>query len=152
VKALKDSGLQFDFIAYSAVESGELISKGYRTLVLPMSVALSDREVDAIREFVRGRNADRGRPARHLGRALHVPGGPPLLDVFGIDAPPGSREAISEASGELGLKVTTARALAAEGNRPILISNRFGQGGPTSSTGSCPTIRRSGRRERPDRF
>jgi len=54
VKALRDAGLQFDFIAYGDVEQGKLVSKGYKTLILPMSIALSDKEAAAIRAFVRG--------------------------------------------------------------------------------------------------
>ena len=129
VKILKDSGLQFDFIAYSAVENGELLSRGYKALVLPMSVALSDREIEAIREFVR------------RGGTLLVDAMPgvmdehctfrtsrPLLDVLGINAAPGSRQALLKAEGEAGLQPTTAHNLGQAGGRAVAIANRFGSG------------------------
>ncbi len=129
VKILKDSGLQFDFIAYNAVENGELLSRGYKTFVLPMSIALSDREIEAIREFVR-------RGGTLLADAL--PGvmdehctfraSRPLLDVLGIDAAPGSRQALLTADGERGLQLTTAHNLAQAGGRAAATANRFGSG------------------------
>ena len=50
LEILRDCGMQFDFIAYGAVEQGQLIGKGYRTFILPMSVALSDSEIEADRQ------------------------------------------------------------------------------------------------------
>ena len=129
VKILKDSGLQFDFLAYSGVENGELLSKGYKTFVLPMSIALSDREVDAIRDFVR------------RGGTLLVDAMPgvmdehctfrstrPLLDVLGIAAPPGSRQQLLSGAGDAAVQLTTARTLAGEGARAVAMANRFGNG------------------------
>src|SRR5207237_245006 len=52
VKVLHDAGTGFDFIAYSGIENNELLSKGYKVLVLPMSLALSDKEVVQIEKFV----------------------------------------------------------------------------------------------------
>ncbi len=129
VKLLKDSGLQFDFIAYGAVENGELLSRGYQTLVLPMSIALSDREVEAIREFVRGggtllADALSGVMDEHCTfRASR-----PLLDVLGISAAPGSREALLSEAQDRGVQLTTGRNLARAGASPAAVANRFGSG------------------------
>jgi hypothetical protein len=49
---LEGLGYQYDFVAYSQIEKGELKKRGYRLLVLPESVAVSDREAQAIEEFV----------------------------------------------------------------------------------------------------
>jgi hypothetical protein len=128
VKILKDSGLQFDFLAYGSVETGALLSGKYSTFILPMSVALSDEEAEAIREFVR-------RGGTLIADAL--PGimdehctfrtARPLLDVFGVSASPAARETVIRSSGE-DLRLTTGRSMAAENGRPILIGHRFGQG------------------------
>jgi hypothetical protein len=129
VKILKDSGLQFDFIAYSDVEQGSLLAKGYKTLILPMSVALSDKEVEAVRHFVRHggtiiADALPGIMDEHCTfRSSRV-----LLDIFGVDAPPGTREAILAAEGEPQLRLTSAHSLVQASNHSTLISHRFSQG------------------------
>jgi len=48
---LEGLGYQYDFVAYSQIEEGSLNEGGYRLLILPHSVALSDEEVRAIEEF-----------------------------------------------------------------------------------------------------
>jgi len=126
---LRDAGLQFDFLAYSAVEKGELISRGYKTFILPMSVALSDEEIQAIREFVQAggtviADALPGVMDEHcrFGRRQT------LEELFGIESPAADREKIIAMQGEPGLKLKTARALLAEQEKPVLVQNRFGQG------------------------
>ena len=52
VKVIKDLGLQFKFVAYEQIESGELIKGGYKVFVMPESVAISEKEAKAIEEFV----------------------------------------------------------------------------------------------------
>jgi hypothetical protein len=52
-RLLEDLGLQFRFVSYGQVEDGELLRRGYRVLILPRSHALSQREADAINEFMR---------------------------------------------------------------------------------------------------
>jgi len=129
VKILRDSGLQFDFLAYGDLENGALLKQGYRIFVLPMSYALSDKEVRAIRDFVAGGGtviADalpgimdehcRFREAR------------PLLDVFGIDAPSANQEAILRAAGEPTLRTRRARLLDPAAAHPSLLAHEFGKG------------------------
>jgi hypothetical protein len=48
---LEGLGYQYDFVAYSQIEKGELQRRGYRLLILPHSVAISDKEAAAIEEF-----------------------------------------------------------------------------------------------------
>lgn len=129
VTILRDSGLQFDFIAYSDIEEGELIKKGYRTLVLPMSLALSDREVEQIRAFVQqgGIVIADALPAVMDG---HTTFRSPreLADVFGIEAHQVSRDDVVAMSGEPTLSLTGASALADRDGRPAVLHNRFGDG------------------------
>lgn len=49
---LEGLGCQYDFLAYGQLENGELQRRGYRLLILPHSVAISDQEAAAIEEFV----------------------------------------------------------------------------------------------------
>jgi hypothetical protein len=129
VKMLRDAGLQFDFIAYGDVEKGKLIEQGYRTFILPMSIALSDEEVAAIREFVRQggtviADALPGVMDEHCAfREARA-----LADVFGIDPSKYNREAVIAMKGEPGLKLANAKAMRTEEGQPLLIENRFGQG------------------------
>jgi hypothetical protein len=129
VKILKDSGLQFDFIAYSAVESGQLLSGNYKTLVLPMSVALSNREIDAIRQFVTAggtliADAFPGIMDEHCSfRAVR-----PLQDLFGVSAKPGTREALVRTDADPDLQAVGAMPLARKDERPLLLSHKFGKG------------------------
>jgi hypothetical protein len=129
VKILRDSGLQFDFIAYGDVERGGLLAKGYRTFILPMSVALSDKEAAAIREFARQggtviADALPGVMDEHCTfRAARA-----LADVFGIAATKSNREAIVAMKGEPDLQLSTALAMRTEEGQPMLVENRFGQG------------------------
>ena len=129
VRILRDSGLQFDFIAYGDVEKGDLIARGYRTFILPMSIALSDEEVSAIREFVRQggtviADALPGIMDEHC--AFREPRA--LSDVFGIEPSKSSRDAVVAMKGEPGMKLAGAKAMLTEEGRPQLVENRYGQG------------------------
>jgi hypothetical protein len=50
-RLLEDLGLQYNFVAYSQVEAGDLLRGGYRVLILPRSSSISDDEAAAIRDF-----------------------------------------------------------------------------------------------------
>ncbi len=129
VKSLRDAGLQFDFIAYSDIEKGGLTSKGYRTFILPMSVALSDEEVKAIRDFVSQggtviADALPGIMDKHCAfRTARA-----LADVFGVEPSQLNREAVIAMNGEPGLKLAGAAPLLNEEGRPALLEHRFGKG------------------------
>jgi hypothetical protein len=88
-----------------------------------------DLEVEAIREFVaKGgtllADALPGIMDEHCTfRAVR-----PLQDVFGVSAAPGTRDALIQGAGDPGIQAAGAKALAQDGDRPLLLSNRFGQG------------------------
>ncbi|MCJ7823249.1 MAG: beta-galactosidase, partial [Armatimonadetes bacterium] len=52
VRVVKDLGMQFEFASSEQVEQGILSTGEYRVLILPMSMALSREEVEAIRSFI----------------------------------------------------------------------------------------------------
>jgi hypothetical protein len=54
VSIIKDLGMQFNFVSYDQLEKGALAGDEYRVIILPMSMALSPEEVEAIRRFVSG--------------------------------------------------------------------------------------------------
>jgi hypothetical protein len=129
VKILRDAGLQFDFIAYSDVEKGALIAKGYRTFIMPMSVALSDKEAAAIREFAeRGGAVIADALPGVMDEHCQFRDERALADLFGVAPAKFDRAAIVAMMGEPGLRLAGARAMLSEEGRPSLIENRFGGG------------------------
>ncbi|HLV00182.1 MAG TPA: beta-galactosidase trimerization domain-containing protein, partial [Acidobacteriota bacterium] len=129
VTILRDAGLQFDFISYSDIEKGELIRKGYRTLILPMSLALSDKEVDQIRSFVAQGGiviADALPGIMDSHTTFRSPR--ELADVFGIEPRQFNRDDVVAMSGEPELSLDGASALAQRNGKPAVLRNRFGAG------------------------
>ena len=129
LELLRDCGLQFDFIAYSGVETGQLIAKGYRTFVMPMSVALSDEEIDNITAFVEAggtviADALPGIMDKHCAFRNSAK----LQKLFGIEAPLATPETMIAAKGETKLKLAGATALRSEDGKPVLLVNRCGKG------------------------
>lgn len=129
VNILKDAGLGFDFISYSSIENGGLITKGYKVLILPMSVALSDREVKQIKYFVQ------------QGGILIADALPGIMDghckfrekralakVFGIEPRRYSRERVVTPKHETGLKLDGAHYIIKEEGVPELLYHKYGQG------------------------
>jgi len=53
VRVVEDLGFQFSFVSYEQIERGELLSRKFKVLLLPQSVAMSARECEQIRAFVR---------------------------------------------------------------------------------------------------
>jgi len=49
---LEELGYQFKFVAYAQLAAGELTQRGYKLMILPESMSLSDREADRLVEFV----------------------------------------------------------------------------------------------------
>ena len=129
LEILRDCGLQFDFIAYSGVEAGGLIGKGYDTFVMPMSVALSDEEINQIEEFVKaGGTVIADALPGVMDEHCAFRNSKKLQKVFGIKAPLSSAERIVAAKGEAKLKLTGAEALKNEDGKPVLVLNRYGKG------------------------
>jgi hypothetical protein len=154
LQALGDAGYQFDFITTEQIDAGKLA--GYRVLVLPDSIALSDAETNAVREFVeRGglllTDAETGLMDAHArwqaaGRLDDVLGVQRLLVRSAPDETPVSRFRVALSGGTVELEVhsanpnlrlTTGRPGAAGGlgsesagaSEPLfLISNHYGAG------------------------
>lgn len=53
IRVIEDLGLQYNFVSYEQIENGELINSGYRALLLPQSVAMSEKECAAVEQFIR---------------------------------------------------------------------------------------------------
>ena len=129
VKVLHDMGVGFNFISYSNIEKGGLISNGYKILIMPMSMALSDLEVKNIQDFVKQGgiviadalpgvmdNHTKFREKRELA------------DVFGIKAKSYTREELITPDSESDLQVTTSEVLLKENSKLKLIHNKYGEG------------------------
>jgi hypothetical protein len=145
LQALEDAGYQYDFLTTEQIEAGKLA--GYKVLILPDSIALSDSETAAIRKFVEGgglllADGETGLMDGHgrwqaLGR---------LDDVLGVQRlqagsapnetlPVTLRVSLSGGAAELevlpvspSLRITTGRPGAAAGDLLFLIDNRYGAG------------------------
>jgi hypothetical protein len=52
-QVLEDIGYQYDYLSYEQIEKGDLRRRGFRVLVLPGSIALSEKEAQQIRAFVK---------------------------------------------------------------------------------------------------
>ncbi len=100
VRVVDDLGLQFDFLAYAQVEAGRLESGKYRVLVLPLSAALSPREVQEIRAFTERGGiviADAGAGVMD-DHCAWVEGGS-LNEFFGLETAPSSHRELTRLSG-----------------------------------------------------
>ncbi|MBI1940397.1 MAG: beta-galactosidase trimerization domain-containing protein [Acidobacteria bacterium] len=145
LQALHDLGYQFDFVTTEQIEGGNLA--GYRVLILPDSIALSDGETVAIREFVVGGGLVLSDVETGLmdGHARWQAAGR-LDDVLGVqrlrvqsaasDLPP-ARFPLATSSGTVelevspgnpGLRTTTGRPAAAANETLFLIDHRYGAG------------------------
>ncbi len=146
-KLLEDLGLQYEFVGGRQIEEGRLQGSRYRALVLPQSLAMSGREAEQIREFVRSggllvadyRAASMDEHGRDLGRGQ-------LDEVFGIGRAKGRTKGKKTAgvashaslplegkelnltAGDETVSVTTGKGLARSGEVPLVIVNDFAQG------------------------
>jgi len=145
-KLIEDLQVQYEFVSATQVASGTLNSGKYRLFILPESIAVSQAEAAAIREFVRGggtvvadcRVALLNERCRDLGQGH-------LNDLFGV-AEGEARTAGAAAKGEAGygsfqpgdigpiepahktLTVTTGKPLVQSGDVPMVVVNEFGKG------------------------
>ncbi len=139
-----DLGLTYDYVASTQLETSDILSK-YKILVLPMTAALSDKEAEAIRRFVRSGGtviADMAPGAFDIHGKKNAQ--MPLDDVFGLKT--GNWQFVKgdarlEWQNETplplkafdnGVTLTTATAQAfvsLDGKKyPAVAINRFGQG------------------------
>lgn len=130
VNLLKDLGFGFDFLARQQIEAGELKKRGFRALILPFSVALTDGEVRAIREFVEAGGvviAD-GQAGVMDGHARWLDRGS-LDEVFGIARPrPARQPELASATPEKELRLAGARALGELDGVPVALVREHGAG------------------------
>ena len=52
MRLIEDLGLQYEFVAYEEVKQGGLRDGRYRVLILPKTIALSDKEAEELKTFV----------------------------------------------------------------------------------------------------
>jgi len=129
VKILHDMGVGFNFISYSNIEKGGLISNGYKILILPMSMALSDEEVKNIQDFVkRGGILIADALPGVMDNHTKFLGKRALADVFGINARSYTREELITPESESDLKATTAEVLLKENSKLQILHNNYGEG------------------------
>jgi hypothetical protein len=129
LEILRDCGLQFDFIAYSHVEDGQLIGKDYDTFVMPMSVALSDREIDQIALFVqKGGTVIADALPGVMDEHCAFRNSSKLQELFGVKTAKSSATEITTADGQPKLKLAGAKRLKPGKGKPTLAVNNYGQG------------------------
>jgi len=129
VKILHDAGLGFGFISYSSIEEGNLLEHGYKVLILPMSYALSDSEIQQIEAFVKqgGMLIADALPGI-MDDHTKLRSERALSDVFGIKPRSYTREELISPVGESKLKVREADVLLKENKVPQILHNNYGQG------------------------
>ena len=148
LQALEDAGYQYDFLTTEQIEEGKL--PNYRVLILPDSLALSEKEAGTIRKFVHGgglliADAETGLMNGHASWQ-HAGS---LDEVFGV-----KRSELRSAASDLPLariqvelggetvrsevmpadpaiRVTTGRGWTSTKGTPLLIENAFGAGRST---------------------
>src|SRR5215213_7618963 len=101
VRAVKDLGLQFDFVASEQVEKGGLPSGKYKVLILPLSLALSAEEAQAVEAFAQGGGvviADAGAGVMDEHCAWQPNG--QLNELFGIASAPANERSLKGSAGE----------------------------------------------------
>ncbi|MBI4027189.1 MAG: beta-galactosidase [Verrucomicrobia bacterium] len=143
-------GCQFRSLAYEEIEQGALVKEKFRVLILPLSTALSDKEVEQIKGFVRngglvvadavpgifdehGKQRERGA----LDELFGVSRDNPALDanIGSLVCDSGFKVPVTESSGatamrgESGVMVGDGKALGTfEGNVPALVLKPNGAG------------------------
>ncbi len=144
IHALEDAGCQYSFVAAADLQADPNRLTGFRVLVLPLSVCMSDALVKTVCAFVRkgGVVIADGRPAMLTGNGL-VRKDRLLDNVFGVELSAGldafrnvSASATIELGGEriavfpteTGLTITGGKPMSDAAGVPFLITNQFGKG------------------------
>lgn len=146
-KLIEDLGLQYEFVGAHQMEEGKLTRNEYRALILPQSLAMSAREVEQIREFVRAggiliadyRAGTMNEHGRDLGsgqldgvfgisRARGQGKGPAVIGIENYGALRLQGRKLDLTVGDESLAVTTGKPLARSGQVPLIVVNDVGQG------------------------
>ncbi len=128
--ALEDLGLQYDYVSRQQIESGELLAKKFRVLILPFSLSLTDEEVAAIEKFVEAGGAviADGQAGVMDGHARWLQAGS-LDEVFGIRRPkPARQQEVASGEPEKALELAGGEALDQIDGAPVLIRRSYGKG------------------------
>src|SRR6185436_11365717 len=102
VRTIKDLGLQFDFVSSDQLEQGGLAAGKYKVLILPLSLALSPKEVASIESFVRAggvviSDAAAGLMDEHCAWQQNGM----MKEFFGITAPVSNKRVFKPSEGPL---------------------------------------------------
>jgi len=146
-KLIEDLGLQYEFVGQGKIEEGKLAGNEYRVLIMPQSVAVSEREVEQIRQFVRAggmlvadyRTATMNEHGRDLGRGqlddvfgiAHAKGqakGPAIIGLESDPSLPLQGKKLNLNVGDETIRTTSGKAFAQSGQVPLIIVNSFGHG------------------------
>ncbi|MFV1964410.1 MAG: beta-galactosidase trimerization domain-containing protein [Pirellulaceae bacterium] len=146
--ALRDLGLNFRYFTDRQMRLGEVDLGKFRVIFLPMAQAMSEREAEMFRRFVRdgGVLVADVRPAIYDGHVKPLAAGQ-LDDVFGVSRTGFAEALVSDgvievpsAGGEprtldlvnvradAGVQATEASAAGSAGDVPLVLSNDFGNG------------------------
>jgi hypothetical protein len=147
VKALTDLGLSFRFVSSPQIEAGALDPSRHKVLVLPLSLALSAREAQAIEAFARAggiviADAAAGLLDEHCAWVQEGA----LSGLFGVVGPPSERRTLATPRASGPLTVTEeGRAWGLDAERlaglPALESNVEPKGSqPLVSVGGVPAV------------
>ena len=148
VKLIEDNLHQYRFIAYGQLENGELDNSDLKVLLLPQSIAMSEKECQAIRRFVQrggmviadcrtalmdqhGKTLPRGQLDELFGierRDLRFEPGSPGVHLVS-EASEGMPDSLRIAAVEPGIREVTA-VVHFRDNRgtPVLLINKVGKG------------------------
>ncbi len=129
VKILQDAGLGFDFTSYSGIENGDLATKGYKVLILPMSTALSDAEVKQIESFVKdGGTVISDALPGIMDAHARFRNTRALAGVFGVKPAGYTAKDLITPSADNKIILEDAKSLLSEKNTPQLIYHSYGKG------------------------
>jgi hypothetical protein len=130
MRLVEDLGLQYNFVSYQQIENDELLRAGYKVLLLPESVAMSEQECRQIEAFVRAggtliadnMTATMDEHCRRLSQGQ-------LDELFGIRRKSVGWSAKAQAEGfEPDLEMVSGKAQLTANGVPIIIENRAGDG------------------------
>ena len=119
-KAVTDSALDASYMAYGQIEQGQLAVRKPRVLILPLSISMSEKEVEAVKRYVK----EGGVLIADLSCALRDEHGKPypkamLDDVFGIEREAGYKDTVALQRGRLAGQAGEVALYVEPGVRPV---------------------------------
>jgi len=147
MQLVEQLGLQYNFVSYEQVGKGELLKRGYRVFLMPMSQAVSEDEAREIQQFVKeggtviadygpGIRDDHGAPAKAdvmkdmFGLSFTAGGGRcttlPAQGTGGLQPDEESETLATHIPSEV--KALSAKPLGRVGDKPAVFVNSYGKG------------------------